>query len=500
MNLQGRRRIYTSLEPTRENIPRILAEAFPIHLENAKECDWLINYTKGQQEILARTKELRVDINNKIVVNNAFAIVRTFQGYFLGEPIQFVSRKSDEAVVKEIETLNDYMHYEDKHSVDNEVYFYSSICGIAYKCTLTNKECETDDDVPFEQSYLDPRFTFEVLSTSLGNKQVLTCNYYQTTEKVLVNGRLVEKTFYNCLVYTNKYQYKYKVESNLANNVVDCEKNYYLIPFIYDDEKIYGIPHNYGTNPIVSYPANYLLMGKFELAIGIMNAINRLESNAMDDIEQVVQSILVFFGIDSNQHENLQKTRTGDVLVFSGQQGIQQDAKFLTAALDSESIVSLREALKESLKEVVGIPDRKTRGGGGGDTMGAVKLRDGWADLEVIARNDENFWRKGEKKALQVALKILHDKGLCKNLRLIDIDVKFTRNKNDDMLAKTQAGATLFKMGVPLVAISSIMGFTNDSEAFAKQWQANLDNGGNSTNDTTAEADVNTTIGSDETV
>ena len=240
-------------------------------------------------------------------------------------------------------------------------------------------------------------------------------------------------------------------------------------------------------------------MGKFELAIGIMDALNRLESNAMDDVEQVVQAILVFFGIDKEQHADLQKTRTGDVLVFSGQAGITQDGKYLTAALDSNSIVSLREALKEELKEIVGIPDRKTRGGGGGDTMGAVKLRDGWADLEVIARNDENFWRRGEKKALQVALKILHDKGLCKSLKLIDIDVKFTRNKNDDMLAKTQAGATLVQYGYSACCgLSSIMGFTNDSEAFAKQWKDNLDKGGNLPTNATAEADVNKQSGAEK--
>ena len=47
---------------------------------------------------------------------------------------------------------------------------------------------------------------------------------------------------------------------------------------------------------------------------------------------------------------------------------------------------------EEAYKQIIGIPDRKTRGGGGGDTGDAVKLRDGWADIEIVARIKEQYF------------------------------------------------------------------------------------------------------------
>lgn len=107
-------------------------------------------------------------------------------------------------------------------------------------------------------------------------------------------------------------------------------------------------------------------------------------------------------------------------------------------------IGNLREYLEEAYKTIIGIPDRKTRGGGGGDTGDAVKLRDGWADIEIVARIKESYFKIAKKKQIAVAIKILQLLGLSKiDLKTIDLDVKFTRNKNDNLQTKAQAFSTL---------------------------------------------------------
>ena len=93
---------------------------------------------------------------------------------------------------------------------------------------------------------------------------------------------------------------------------------------------------------------------------------------------------------------------------------------------------------------IIGIPDRKTRGGGGGDTGDAVKLRDGWADIEIVARVKDKYFKVAKKKQIAVALAIL--KGLdliSKEITLKDIDVKLPRNKNDNLQTKAQSYATI---------------------------------------------------------
>lgn len=107
-------------------------------------------------------------------------------------------------------------------------------------------------------------------------------------------------------------------------------------------------------------------------------------------------------------------------------------------------ISSLREYLEEAYKTIIGIPDRKTRGGGGGDTGDAVKLRDGWADIEIVARIKESYFKIAKKKQIAVAIKILQLLGLAKiDFKTIDLDVKFTRNKNDNLQTKAQSFSTL---------------------------------------------------------
>ncbi|MBQ9298763.1 MAG: phage portal protein [Clostridia bacterium] len=112
--------------------------------------------------------------------------------------------------------------------------------------------------------------------------------------------------------------------------------------------------------------------------------------------------------------------------------------------LDSMGIQNLREYLEEAYKTIIGIPDRKTRGGGGGDTGDAVKLRDGWADIEIVARIKESYFKIAKKKQIAVAIKILQLLGLARiDFKTIDLDVKFTRNKNDNLQTKAQAFSTL---------------------------------------------------------
>ena len=72
----------------------------------------------------------------------------------------------------------------------------------------------------------------------------------------------------------------------------------------------------------------------------------------------------------------------------------------------------------------------------------AVELRDGWADLEIVARNKEFVYKKSEKQTLRIILNILSNT-MGMDLTLLDVDIKFSRNKNNNLLVKTQSYQTL---------------------------------------------------------
>ena len=111
--------------------------------------------------------------------------------------------------------------------------------------------------------------------------------------------------------------------------------------------------------------------------------------------------------------------------------------------MDAIGAQNLREYLEEAYKTIIGIPDRKTRGGGGGDTGDAVKLRDGWADIEIVARVKESYFRMAKRKQVAVIISIMKSlKEINEDFKVMDLDIKFSRNKTDNLQSKAQSYST----------------------------------------------------------
>ena len=89
----GRQRILVDYtEVTSQNVIEILEAAEKIHEQNASDCDYLINYFLGDQDILYRESAATSNINNKVVVNYAFPITREIVGYTYGSPTEFIPK------------------------------------------------------------------------------------------------------------------------------------------------------------------------------------------------------------------------------------------------------------------------------------------------------------------------------------------------------------------------------------------------------------------------
>ena len=413
----GRRKIFDDREINKETIIPILMDAFNVHRLNVQDMKYLLKYYKGKQDILKRNAPSTSEINNKVVLNYAYSSVRDIVGYTFGKPIQIIPRKAKYR--KDIKKLMDIFEYENVSTVDHEVATYSAICGMSYICTLPSKDLTSDymPDIPITVNNLDPLKTFVIQSNKIGNPVRLSCTYW--TDK--------KNTYFTAFTDTQIFYIK-----SVGNGTLSSTRNE-----IVEDVNIIGL------NPIQRIQNNEFLMGDFEVAITVLNALNQIASDSVNDVENVIKSLLVIINseLDDSVTENAKKNR---ILELLGAPGANVDAKFLYQQLDSMGISNLREYLEEAYKVIIGIPDRKTRGGGGGDTGDAVKLRDGWADIEIVARIKEAYFKIGKKKQIAVAIKILQLLGLANiDFKTIDLDVKFTRNKNDNLQTKAQAFSTL---------------------------------------------------------
>ena len=71
-------------------------------------------------------------------------------------------------------------------------------------------------------------------------------------------------------------------------------------------------------------------------------------------------------------------------------------------------------------------------------------MRDGWADIEIVARIKEQYFRKAKRKQVAVAVRILQKLNLIsKDFRTKYLDIKVPRNQVDNLQTKAQAFSTL---------------------------------------------------------
>lgn len=399
--MSGRRVIKTSVTSiTDENVGEVLQKALGVHYLNRSEIDYLWKYYRGEQPIQHRKKEVRPEICNRIVENRANEIVSFKVGYLCGEPIQYVSRNGGEEIVKAINTLNEYMFAEDKPSQDQELVEWQMICGTGYRLVLPDEPGE-EDEAPFELYTLDPRDTFVVYSNEIGNKPMMAVKYSKDDNEIMRYS-----------VYT--------------------ENRYYLFE---GDILVESKPHALDMIPIFEYPANNARLGAFEIVLPLLDAINNVESNRMDGIEQLVQAFIKFVNCDITKEEYEEFLQLGAIKVKSVD-GQTADVGVVTSELNQTQSQTLKEDIYNAVLTICGMPNRNG-GSSTSDTGSAVLLRDGWSDAEARAKDSENVFKKSEKKMLKLVLRICRDLGGI-NLHLRDIDMKFTRRNYEAIQSKSQ--------------------------------------------------------------
>lgn len=432
----GRRKLFTEFLPTKmrretdtsplldeESIPTIIKDVWGDVLSNGVESTYLLDYYKGRQDILDRVKVVRPDVDNRVPFNHAMAITRDTVGYTFGKPIRYVHRNGE--VRKGVAELNKLTEAEDKFSSDQELALYASICGTAYRGIFADAY-GIEDEIPFSIMTLDPTSTFIVYSSEIGNPPVLACTFYETPPSLTYTNKFVY------LIYTHDYIYRYEVTSQ-AFGILDST---HLV------DKSLNI---LGEIPIVEYPNNVFRIGDWEMVKNLLDAINLVGSDSVNDLEQFVNSILVAVNVELD--ENAKASIKDDKIVsIRSDKELPAELKYISEQLDVGSAQELRDYLNAQMGIIVGIPSRGQRSGGGGDTGDAVYLRDGFQDLEIVARNKETSYKRAERASLKLILNLLQKQGCSAEIMKLttkDIDIRFSRNMTDGILAKSSAISTL---------------------------------------------------------
>ncbi len=472
-NFFGRRVIESSLtkdELTPEKIIEILPEVLREHEKNAEEIDYLYKYYKGNQPVLNKVKNIRPEINHKVLENHAYEFVEFRKANDFGEPVQYIQKgeKNMENVNPEISTLNAYMESEDKSSLDKDLGEWRSICGTAYRWVDVDSSGD-EDEAPFEISVPDPRRTFVVYSSGIKGEQLFAGHYAYFSDTVMTEEK---KSFHSkyreITIYTDEYMIKVKDSLN---------GNYSIMPYKIEVDKdvrdIEKYPLVLTGKRIIEYPMNQSRIGDIELVMSITDAINQVKSNNLDGIDQFIQSLLVFINQTVDAKEFRKLVALGAVEVSSSDSNRPADVKLLTSQMNHADTKVVTDDLYNSALSILAIPKQNQKASGG-DTGEARLLGEGWTMAYQRAKQDDLSFKKSEREFLKTVLKICKadtrkSDEKIKNLKISDIDIRIPRDKSDNLLVKAQALLNLLQSGVhPEVAFSIVGLFGDPHDVYQK--------------------------------
>lgn len=432
----GRKIAYTDVETiTVNNVVKVIGDCIGVFYWNKPIIKYLWYYYKGDQPVLYRRKTANQDITNYVCENHAYEIVQFKTGQTYGEPIQYVSRSKDETINAAVDKLNDYMADANKHEKDIKGGEWQSATGTSFKAAQPKK-----GDVPLRIVAPTPMNTFVI--------------YNRSTEEPLLAVQELKDEDGNW--------YKLAFSDTMSFTIVDSTVK---------SAKL----HTYEEIPIVEFPNNHERLSDIELVIGMLDAINNMQSNRMDSIQQFVEYWVKFVNCEIDEDTFKKMKESHALTVKSINKDNKSDVEIMTQELNQTQCQVAKEDLWDNVQSILAIPN-KNNNNTGGDSQGAVELRNGWDFSKSRAKLKDPLVKSAEKRLAKVVLNILRDSGNDLKLSTRDFDVQINHSPQDNMYTKAQTLLLLLQGGIhPLVAIKTV-GLWADAEKTFLMSKGYLDN------------------------
>lgn len=466
----GREMIFTDYdEITKDNILDVINKAFPIHIRNVTEEKYLFNYVAGDQDIKKREKEIRSEINERVVINIASRIKNFKVGYEYSNPVTYIKagevkalksklariiqrlfkNKKDESISDDerINALNEMLREQSKSSKDVLLADSFKSCGLGYRLILPN---DNENELSlFKIAILNPTMAFVVYKNDAFREPMLGVSYSIMDDGSIRLGAWSKKNYF-------------EIKRGGFGLTDSCYPDFTVKPWVY------------GEIPVIEYANERNILGRsfacFEMAIPILDELNTVNSDRANDIAQFVQSLLWFHNCELDEDQK-KKLADGNGLVVTKSTGNGKDAKitYLTQTLNQSEIQSYVDYLKEESQEIAGVPMFGISTGG--STGSATSMSNGYSEADTRALTSEQEFDQSEMRSIKVMLAIArHDKDKddadIGSLRPSDIGIKHSRNKTYDLATKINAWATMVDRGADLLQATSIADFATDPQQF----------------------------------
>lgn len=368
----------------------IIQDIIDYSKKSNKRFDMLKNYYIGKQVILDRYKDATLK-NNKVVINHAKFIVDTNTGYLLGNPVEYQPTDG-----YDIEPILDVYKKNGITDLDVELAKDIGIYGHQYEYVYANEE-----SIP-KSVEVDVRRTVLVRDDTVEHKELFAIMY-----NPVYKGEEKEENFqYYEIIYVDDHQIK----------------NYRMTSAILEDKDKTDTYHSFGAVPVIEYENNPEKLGDFETVISLIDAYNLLQSDRVNDKEQLVDAILCFYNMefDAEQIDDLKVHRVISNIPADGK------IEYLVKQLNETDTDVLRKTIEADIHKISMVPNITDQNFVGNASGVAIRYK--LLGFEQNIKNKERYFEKGLMKRFMLYNNFLCTKSVMKHVPVEEVDAIFKRN------------------------------------------------------------------------
>ena len=345
----------------------------------------LENYYLGKHNIVNRFKDDRLK-NNKVMVNHAKYITDTNVGYLLGNPVDYQANNGHN-----IEDVLDAYKKQTINDLDSEIAKDVSIFGCQYEYVYANEDAEP------RSCEVDNKNTVLVYDDTVEHNKLFGLIYREIKKG--------DKLDYYEIIYVDKnVKRTYKSYSKSLKQVGQEE------------------PHAFGDVPIICYKNNPELLGDFEPVLSLIDAYNLLQSDRINDKEQLVDAILCMYGMDfdDDQAQMLSESRMLANLPTDGK------VEYLVKTLQESDVDILRQNIENDIHKISMVPNMSDVNFVGNSSGVAIRYK--LLAFEQNIKNKERYMEKGLMERFKLYNNFLHTKASMQEVPVEEVDAVFKRN------------------------------------------------------------------------
>lgn len=375
--------------PDSDHIPHeVLKRCFEIYKTELERLSILKRYYDGEHKIKHRKLTDGLP-NNKIIANHAEYITDMATGYVFGEPVVYGGNA---------DYINNVFTEIDEDSHNNDLALDLSIFGSANEIIYMS-----DDSKPITKlACASPLDGFLVCDTTIEKKPLFGVHVTKIED---LDGQI---SGYTIDVYTKNIKATYEAETNLQTFILKAEE-----------------PHYFADVPFIEYKNNATNKGDFEGVISLIDAYNLLQSDRVNDTEQLVDAFLVIVGqsLGDNLQEKVATTKAlRELKVIELDEG--GEARWLTKTLNETEIEVLKNSLKTDIHEFSKVPCLTDENFAANSSGVAMKYK--LLGFEQLAKTKERYFKQGLRKRLKLISEV--EKLRANSFNSNDIDIIMTRS------------------------------------------------------------------------